>query len=104
MYPGVSILFKGLCLNILTKKYLCNIIQIMAIRFKRKFKKTFRKRKFARKRTFSKKKSAIQYDGMIKVKMQATKELINTDIDGRSTMQINWGNQLAPPAANELNV
>lgn len=41
----------------------------MAIRFKRKFKRSFKKKRFTRKRSFAKKKSAIQYDGMIKVKM-----------------------------------
>ncbi len=58
----------------------------MAIRYKRKFKRSFKKKRFTRKRTFARRKSAIKYDGMVKVKIQATKEITNQDITGTSSM------------------
>jgi len=70
-------------------------------KFRRRFKRATKKKRFFRKRTTSRKrKSSIQYDGMIKVKLQATSELNDGGITGVSTKTINWGNQIN--LANEL--
>lgn len=63
----------------------------MAKFVRRKFKRTFRKRRFTRKRTFAKRKSAIKYDGMIKVKLTAVKEFIVADISGVAMHSVFWG-------------
>lgn len=62
--------------------------------YRRKFKRTYRKKRFVRKRTFGRRKSAIRYDGMIKVKLSAQKELMNNDVAGVSSMLVRWGNHL----------
>ncbi len=59
-------------------------------RKKRSFRPKRRTRVFRKKRMASKK-SSIRYDGMIKVKLSAFKELDNTDANGIATMNVNWG-------------
>lgn len=74
----------------------------MAIRYRRKFKRATKKKRFFRKRTTSRRRSSgIKYDGMIKVKLQATREMIDSNISGISTQIINWGNQINGP--NEIS-
>jgi len=63
----------------------------MAKFIRRKFKRSFKKKRFTRKRFSRKKSMAIKYDGMIKVKLRATRELTNSDVSGVSTMQVFWG-------------
>lgn len=76
----------------------------MAKYVRRKFKRTFKKRRFTRKRTMTRKKSTINYDGMIKVKMQATRDFNNGDLNGVATMKVRWGNQLLAPSVNTLTI
>lgn len=71
---------------------------------RRRPKKTFRKRRFTRKRTFSRRKPLPRYDGMIRIKMEAFKEMANTDTLGKSNMLIDWGNQINNPVANIIRI
>lgn len=74
----------------------------MAIRYRRKFKRATKKKRFFRKRTSSRRRSSgIKYDGMIKVKLQATREMVDSTAAGISTQIINWGNQINGP--NEIS-
>ncbi len=75
-------------------------------KFYRKSRKTFRKRKtYRKKRTFAKRaKSTIRYDGMIKVKLSATKEINNTDVNGSATFLVHWGNQIQAPTASQMTI
>ncbi len=45
-----------------------------------------------------------KYDGMVRVKMQASKELTNTDINGNSSMTVDWGNQVDGTAGNVIRI
>ncbi len=64
----------------------------MAKGYRRKPKRTFRKKRFSRKRRTTRRAPGIKYDGMIKVKLQATKEINNTDGNGVATFAVSWGN------------
>lgn len=76
----------------------------MAKYIRRKFKRTFKKRRFTRKRTMSRKSGGIKYDGMIKVKLQGVREMNNSDVTGTATFTVRWGHQLIGPVANEMNI
>ncbi len=76
----------------------------MAKFIRRKFKRTFKKKRFMRKRTKTARKSGIHYDGMIKVKLQATREFTNSGVTGVSTMNVLWGDHLSAPATNQLTI
>ncbi len=71
----------------------------------RKFRKTFRKKKFHRKRTF-RKKQGIRYDGMIKVKYVVTKEmLVDTgDVQGKANFDVIWGAPTLATATNKVTI
>ncbi len=73
----------------------------MAKRF-RKVKRTFRKKRFARKR--ARKSSLPRYDGMVRVKMTADKQSIVIDGFGNSAMIIDWGNQIDAPAVGAIRI
>ncbi len=76
----------------------------MAKRTFRKRKPTFRKKRFTRKRRFNRKQPLPMYDGMIRVKIQATKELNNTDGSGVTTFDVLWGDQVNAASANVLRI
>lgn len=73
----------------------------MAKRF-RKAKRTFRKKRFMRKR--SRKSALPRYDGMVRVKMTADKQTVVLDGFGNSAMIIDWGNQIDAPAAGAIRI
>lgn len=77
-----------------------------------KFKRrTFNRKRFpARKRTFRKRTTRFRrqplprYDGMVRIKMQAFKELNNTDVSGISSMLVDWGDQRNAPVADIIRL
>ncbi len=78
----------------------------MALRFKRKFnRKRFPARKFKRSRkNFRKRSSLPRYDGMVRVKMQAFKEINNTDGNGIAQMAVDWGDQVTAATDDILRI
>lgn len=45
-----------------------------------------------------------RYDGMVRVKMQAFKEMDNTDLAGIADILVDWGDQINPPAPNFIRI
>jgi len=67
-------------------------------------KRTFRKRRFARKRTFRRKSALPRYDGMVRVKFDASKEATVGDGNGIASFRVDWGDQDTAIAANVLKL
>lgn len=71
-------------------------------KFKRKFskkKRTFKKRRFVRRRQ-----PLPKYDGMVRVKMQASKEIIVRTLPGSgiANFLVSWGQQITAPGVDSM--
>ncbi len=76
----------------------------MAKFVRRNKRRTFKKRRFSRKKRFTRRSTLPKYDGMIRLKLQATKELDNTDISGISNLVVEWGDQIAAPVTDVIRI
>ncbi len=72
-------------------------------KFRRRTRTTVRKRRFTRKRKFVRK-AGPKYDGMVKVKMQANKEMLVTGVNGEAEFRVNWGDQITGAAAGAIGI
>jgi len=72
-------------------------------KFVRRFKKrSMKKRRFSRKRRGSRRSAMPRYDGMVRVKLQATKEIIVAGGSGGAAFTVSWGNQITPATAGTI--
>lgn len=66
-------------------------------------KRIFKRKRFVKKRRFFKRRRPMpKYDGMIRVKMMATKQLMTGDATGTGSMLIKWGDQISAPSTTTL--
>ncbi len=73
---------------------------------KRFTKRKFKKRRVSRRRSFRKRRTPMpKYDGMIRIKMQATKEFVTTEgAPTKVSFFVQWGDQISGTQANVVNL
>jgi len=67
-------------------------------------KRTFRKRRTFKKRRFSRRKPLPKYDGLVRVKFQASKESTVADGNGIANFRVDWGDQDSAVAIGSIKI